>query len=46
MVIVKQEMSDWLGNDEKMTSRNNFKLGFSKRPFDLIKSFYFKFDVI
>ena len=46
MVIVKQGMSDWLGSDGKMTSRNNFKLGFSKRSFDLIKGFYFKFDVI
>ena len=30
MAIVKQEMSDWPGNDEKMMSYSNFKLKFSE----------------
>ena len=31
MAIVKQEMSDWPGNDEKMTSYSNFKVKFSEK---------------
>ena len=31
MAIAKQEMSDWPGNDEKMTSYSNFKGKFSEK---------------
>ena len=41
-----QGMSDWLGNDRKMTSHNNFKLRFSKRSFDLVTGFWYEFYVI
>ena len=32
MAIVKQGISDWQGNDGKMTSHNNFKLSTPKNP--------------
>ena len=32
MTIVKQEISDWPGNDGKMTSNSNLKLSASKWP--------------
>ena len=34
-------MSDWPGNDEKMTSQSNVKLRSSERALDLIRGFYF-----
>ena len=34
------------GNDGKTTSRSNFKLRFSERSSDLVRGFYFEFDVI
>ena len=42
MAIVKQGMPGWQGNDGKMTSQSNFKR-FSQ---DLIRGFYYEFDVI
>ena len=44
--IVKQEMSDWPGNNEKMTLHRNFKLRFSERPLDLVIDCLFKLDAI
>ena len=41
MAIVKQGMSDWPGNDEKMTSQSNVKLRSSERALDLIRGFCF-----
>ena len=39
MAIVKQVMSDMPGNEIKMTSQSNFKLGFSERPLDAVRGF-------
>ena len=39
--IVMQGMSDWVGNDRKMTSHNNFKLKCSKGFLDLGRGFLF-----
>ena len=39
-------MSDWPGNDRKMTSHSNFKLRFSERPLDEVRGFLFQFVVI
>ena len=39
--IVKQGMSDWPGNDGKMTSRSYFKVRFSERLLDLVRVFCF-----
>ena len=36
---MNQRMSDWPGNDGKMTSHSNFKLKFSKRSWVLIRGF-------
>ena len=47
--IVKQGMSDWLGNNGRMTSYttiSNFKLTFYKRPLVLVRDFLFEFGVI
>ena len=44
--IVKEGMSDWKGNDEKITSHSNFKLKFSKKPLDLTADFLFQFGLI
>ena len=41
MAIVKQEMSDWPGIDEKMTPRNNLKLRLSKTSLDIVRGFLF-----
>ena len=46
MAIVKQGMPDWQGNDGKMTSHSNFKIRFSERSLDLVRGFYYEFDVI
>ena len=35
--IVKQGMSDWPGNDRKMTSRSKFKQEFSASYLDLVR---------
>ena len=32
-------MSDWPGNDRKMTSHSNFKLRFSESYLDLVRGF-------
>ena len=44
--MLKEGMSDWLGNDRKMTSHRNFKLKFSKRSLDLVRGFQFESDVV
>ena len=43
--IVKQGMSDWPGNERKITSHSNFKLRFSKKCLDLVRGFQYEFDV-
>ena len=43
--IVKPGMSDWPDNDWKITSRRNFKLRFSERSLDIVRSFFFEFIV-
>ena len=42
MVIVKQGMSDWSGNNGEMMSHRNFQLRFSKRSLDLVRGFLFQ----
>ena len=39
-------MSDWPGNDTKMTSHRNFKLRFSESSLDLVRGFLFQFGAI
>ena len=39
-------MSDWPGNDRKMTSQSKFKLRFSMKSLDLVRGFLFQFGVI
>ena len=39
-------MSDWPGNDGKMTSHGNLKVRFSERSSDLVRGFLFQFGVI
>ena len=39
MAIVKQRISDWPGNNGKMTSHSNFQLRFSERPLDVAGDF-------
>ena len=39
-------MSDWLGNDGKMTSHGNFKLLFSEMPLNVVRRFLFQYGVI
>ena len=34
-------MSDWPGNNEKMTSFSNFKLSFLEKPWDELRGFNF-----
>ena len=41
-----QGMSDWLGNDRKMTSHNNFKLKCSKGFLDVGRGFLFQFVLL
>ena len=40
MVIAKQEMSDWPGNNRKITSHSNFKLRYSETPLDVVRGFF------
>ena len=40
MVIVKQGMSDWPGNEENMTSHSNFKERFSRKFLYLVRGFF------
>ena len=44
--IVKQGMSDWPGNDRKMTSHNSFKLRFYERSLNIVRGFLFWFGLI
>ena len=44
--IVKQKMLNWLGNNGKMPWHTNFKITFSKRFLDLVRTFLFQFGVI
>ena len=39
MAIVKQGISDWSGNDGKMTSHSDFKLKLSESYLDLNRGF-------
>ena len=39
MAIVKQEMSEWPGNDRTM-SHINFKLRFSEKSLDVVRGFF------
>ena len=43
---VKPGMSDWPGNDRKITSHSNFKLRFSGKPLDIVRGFLFQFGAI
>ena len=44
--IIRQRMSDLLGNDRKMAPHINFKLTNFKRFLDVVRGFFFKFGVI
>ena len=44
--LVKQGMSDWLGNDGKIASHSHFKLKLPERSLDLVRGFLFQFGVI
>ena len=39
-------MSDWPGNDGKVTPHSNFKLSPSERPSATVRGFLFEFSVI
>ena len=44
--ILKQGISDWPGNDGKMTSHNNFKVRFSGRSLNVVIGVLFQFGLI
>ena len=46
MAILKEETSHWPGDDGKIMAHSNFKLRFSERSLDIVKSFLFQFGVI
>ena len=43
---VKQGMSDWPGNDKKITSHSNFRLRFPERPLDIVRGLLPQFGAI